>query len=356
MRTTSRRAPRSLIAAFVAAFLLFSAVGVAVASDLDVAAIDADGSVSAVTLAAGQQKTFTINLAVTGRQEHPASFKIYRDWTLQSDGSFVGSNEATFNVPARAAGAAAWTDSAAAKVVVPGGQVDRGPDDLTIEAHDIVTQSPAALSMGAAATIAVTVENPAGDTTPPVITITTPPDGAVYTLGQSVLATYSCLDAQSAVTTCDGTVADGAAIDTTTVGSTSFRVDATSAGGASHLTHTYTVIYDFGGFERPIDAQNRAKAGQAIPVKFSLGGDQGMSIFAAGFPKVVACDMPASEVFGEDPVETVTANKSGLQYDTATGLYNYVWKTDKAQAGSCMRLVLRFNDGRSYSADFALTR
>jgi hypothetical protein len=30
---------------------------------------------------------------------------------------------------------------------------------------------------------------------------------------------------------------------------------------------------------------NKANAGQAIPVMFSLGGNKGLDIFAAGYPK-----------------------------------------------------------------------
>ena len=59
-------------------------------------------------------------------------------------------------------------------------------------------------------------------------------------------------------------------------------------------------VYDFDGFYSPVnnkDAQgnyvlNKAKAGSAIPVKFSLGGDYGLDVFETGFPKsqVIACD------------------------------------------------------------------
>ena len=48
-------------------------------------------------------------------------------------------------------------------------------------------------------------------------------------------------------------------------------------------------IYDFSGFLGPVDnlpTANVVKAGQTIPVKFSLDGDQGLAILAAGYPKV----------------------------------------------------------------------
>ena len=114
--------------------------------------------------------------------------------------------------------------------------------------------------------------------------------------------------------------------------------------------------YDFGGFASPVDAMptiNQLKAGAAVPVKFSLGGDQGLAIFAAGYPKsqMVACDATAP-VDGVE--ETVTAGGNSLTYDAATGLYAYVWKTDRAWAGTCRQLVMAFADGSNARATFKL--
>ena len=52
------------------------------------------------------------------------------------------------------------------------------------------------------------------------------------------------------------------------------------AGNSATKECTYSVIYDFGGFYPPVNpapALNQAKAGSAIPLKFSLGGDQGLT-------------------------------------------------------------------------------
>jgi len=75
------------------------------------------------------------------------------------------------------------------------------------------------------------------DTLPPTIDLTSPTDGAVYTVGQVVDAAYTCSDVASyGIATCVGTVADGAAIDTSTVGTHTFVVNATDLRGTPAST------------------------------------------------------------------------------------------------------------------------
>src|SRR5262249_41100324 len=52
----------------------------------------------------------------------------------------------------------------------------------------------------------------------PSVTITKPADGATYPLDKVVKAAFKCTDKESGLDTCVGTVANGAAIDTTSVG------------------------------------------------------------------------------------------------------------------------------------------
>ena len=114
-----------------------------------------------------------------------------------------------------------------------------------------------------------------------------------------------------------------------------------------------TPTFDFDGFFSPVNnrpAFNTVKAGSAVPVKFSLGGDFGLDIFDEGYPKseVIECDADADT----DGIEsTVTANSSGLQYDASSDTYTYVWKTSKSWTG-CRQLVLRFSDGTTAKANF----
>jgi CSLREA domain-containing protein len=121
--------------------------------------------------------------------------------------------------------------------------------------------------------------------------------------------------------------------------------------------------FSFTGFYQPVDNPgpgpsfvfNVVKAGAGIPVKFSLGGDKGLSIFAAGFPtsQQIVCDSSATL----DGIEqTVTAGGSSLSYDPVTGQYAYVWKSDKAWANGCRRLTVRLSDGSDHFAYFKFTK
>jgi hypothetical protein len=123
------------------------------------------------------------------------------------------------------------------------------------------------------------------------------------------------------------------------------------------------VRYDFSGFFAPVDnpdTLNKAKAGSAIPVNFSLSGDEGLDVFAEGYPKSerVDCDSDAPV----DGIEqTVTAGGSSLSYDATADRYTYVWKTDKAwsnadSGGPCRQLVVKLKDGSIHRADFEFTK
>jgi hypothetical protein len=109
--------------------------------------------------------------------------------------------------------------------------------------------------------------------------------------------------------------------------------------------------YNFSGFFQPVDntpTLNVAKAGSAIPVKFSLGGNQGLDVFAPGYPRVttVSCGTNAPT----DVIETtVTAGGSSLQYDSTANQYTYVWKTTSSWAGTCMQFDLGLNDGSAHT-------
>ena len=186
------------------------------------------------------------------------------------------------------------------------------------------------------------------DTSPPTLIPVVSPNPVILNGLASV--TSGAADALSGLASqsCD-------ALDTSRVGTksvTCYAMD--NAGNTNSASVLYSVVYIFTGFSSPVDnlpTLNLVNAGRAIPVKFGLGGDQGLNIFAAGYPKSeqVTCSSTAPV----DGVETtLTAGSSGLSYDPASDQYTYVWKTDKSWAGMCRQLVLKLIDGTFHRANF----
>jgi hypothetical protein len=100
---------------------------------------------------------------------------------------------------------------------------------------------------------------------------------------------------------------------------------------------------------------NTVKADSAIPVKFRLSGNQGLNIIKSGSP--ASASYTCSGTAPTDAIEqTVTASASGLSYDATTDQYTYVWKTDKAWAGSCRALVAKLADNTITTANFQFTK
>ncbi|HET6854496.1 MAG TPA: immunoglobulin-like domain-containing protein [Pyrinomonadaceae bacterium] len=112
--------------------------------------------------------------------------------------------------------------------------------------------------------------------------------------------------------------------------------------------------YNFTGFFEPINnlpTLNEMKAGQAAPVKFSLGGNQGLNIFAAGSPSSVQINCSTSAPI--DPVEeTETAGASSLTYDAVSDRYKYTWKTETTWKNTCRQLTVTLRDGTVHQANF----
>src|SRR5450759_4793742 len=106
----------------------------------------------------------------------------------------------------------------------------------------------------------------------------------------------------------------------------------------------FTLQFPFSGFFSPVKAAqalNAAKAGQTIPLKFSLGANRGLDIFAQA-PTVtpVACSDLAPN--------GATVAAIGKLADQ----YIYTWHTDKAWTGGCAKLSFLLVDGTPHAAYF----
>nr|BFF11052.1 hypothetical protein GCM10025699_23550 [Microbacterium flavescens] len=112
--------------------------------------------------------------------------------------------------------------------------------------------------------------------------------------------------------------------------------------------------FDFAGFFDPVSMSgpNVAKAGQAIPVSFSLGGDQGLQVVTSARFVIegTVANPPGEEL------DAATAGRSGLGYDARTDRYTYVWKTDKAWAKKTGQFVLTLSDGTTHAFDVSFKK
>lgn len=176
------------------------------------------------------------------------------------------------------------------------------------------------------------------DRTPPQITITSPADGSSYLLGDAITARYSCHDdVDGSRVNCKASALD------TFVGTHVFRVDSVdSSGNASFATATYSVRYPFDGFYSPLVAEPgtaSVRAGDVVPVKFSLGGDRGLDVVSR------AAWRPCGATTNDS-----SAASGSVGYSAGPGRYTFMWQTDKSWSGSCREFLLTLRDGSTHAA------
>ena len=186
---------------------------------------------------------------------------------------------------------------------------------------------------------------------PSDVVVTLPPNSSATSMVvnyPAVTATDSC----SSSVTVNSTPASGSVFP---LGTTTIHASANDGNGhTSECSFTVTVQYEFAGFFPPVanlPAVNIVQAGRAIPVKFSLSGNKGLGIFAAGSPS--SGPIPCNSSDPATVLEaTVTAGGSSLSYDPTTDQYIYVWKTESGWTGTCRQLVVQLNDGSIHRANF----
>lgn len=213
-----------------------------------------------------------------------------------------------------------------------------------------ITYSASANGFTSEATRIVTVQ----DTVAPVITLS----------GSNPMQVgFSTVFTDPGATASDGCAGDltsaivvTGSVDTNTVGfyALTYQVSDPSGHSDTEVRTVEVLPYNFTGFFSPIDnlpVFNEMKAGQAAPVKFSLGGDQGLNIFAAGSPGSVQISCSSSAPIA-DVEETETAGSSSLTYDPTTEIYKYVWKTEASWKNTCRQLTVTLRDGTIHMANF----
>ncbi len=145
------------------------------------------------------------------------------------------------------------------------------------------------------------------DKKPPTITFTSPAANATYQLNASVGASYACGDGGSGVASCQGPVANGSPINTSSTGTKTFTVtSADPVGNPSTLTVTYSVVSGGGGGQTSADVGITLSA----PVRVSPGGTLTYSMTVTNAGRVTASGNVLSNAL---PAGTVFASASSSQ-------------------------------------------
>ncbi|MGJ7442967.1 PxKF domain-containing protein, partial [Aquipuribacter sp. MA13-6] len=98
-------------------------------------------------------------------------------------------------------------------------------------------------------------------------------------------------------------------------------------------------------------------AGDAVPMRFSLGGNRGLDVldnthsFAS---QQVDCSTGQALQFG---ITTPTEQKARtqLRYNRGQDAYFYLWDTDEEWAGTCRQFVVTVEDGTQHRVNVQLT-
>jgi hypothetical protein len=179
----------------------------------------------------------------------------------------------------------------------------------------------------------------------PTITITSP-TATTYARNQVVVPGYSCNDNGGVG---GGTCIGPATVDTSTTGSHTYTVDASDAlGNSTSKSVTYTVQFSFSGFIGISNTGfNSPKAGDTIPMSFSLNGNQGLSVIASGQPVSYPVNCTSGAVTG-----AATTTLGFLIYVPSTTLYIYQWSTLAAWKKTCRKFSMTLVDGTTHTALF----
>lgn len=264
-------------------------------------------------------------------------------WDLDGDGSFETSgNPVTFS--------AAGVD---------------GPNVATIQvrAVDPLGQSATASGTVAIANVAPMVDAPVMASAPSIEGVPTSVRAAFADPAAGADAPFKC-----AIDYGDGTAIHAGTIDAgTCVGQThaytahgtyTVRVYVTDKdGGTSTSTVPHTVVLAWAGFFPPVEsapAWNRANADQTIPIAFSLGGERGLGVMAAGYPRSVRIACSSAGAVGG--ANATTAGIGPLRYDVSSDRYMVLWQSRKAWAGTCRELQVRLTDGTLHRARVRFVR
>ena len=183
------------------------------------------------------------------------------------------------------------------------------------------------------------------DATPPTVRIDAPADGSVLTPGSAPPADFTCADeGGSGLASCLGTVADGSSVNVTP-GAHRFAV--TAADVAGNTASASTTYLAFSSIDGSI-AAGAQRAGLWATLELGLGARaprDASNLVAAGFPVSRQVDCADSSV------AMGASSAADVRVSTRQDLLVTRWRTERAWAGTCRSITVRFQTAGWTGAD-----
>jgi len=169
------------------------------------------------------------------------------------------------------------------------------------------------------------------DRTAPVVTITTPADGACYLVGTIVNAAFTVTDNLDLSPSVSSTTPNGAPIPTAVVGSYAFSVTATDcAGNSTTATSSYSVVSPaFQGIYPPYGSRPSIKRGSTFPIKWGWNacGALGDSSAATSIQLMIYRGTSSAGALVES---TFPGKSGGPRYDPIAKQWIFNWQIPKS--------------------------
>jgi hypothetical protein len=268
--------------------------------------------------------------------------------------------ELTFGTPSPAANVNGWNKT---NVSIPFTR-----SDALSGLASTSTTSPVVLGIeGPGITGQVTVSDLAGnsstfntvprniDKAAPVVTITTPGNGASYGFYQDVIGDFSCTDLS--LVSCVGSTANGEPVNTKTAGARTFKVTGKDlALFTTAVTNTFTVdpLFNFEGFLAPANEPptlNLVSRGSLVPIRWRLpDGHGGFVSNTASFTSATV----GSLACGSDtavPLNDTATGPAGISFDASSSTFTYHWQTSASWTG-CRKLTIKLKDASLHELRF----